>query len=149
MSGDKVHTSNISVAILPLLNNNEIKINPKDIERKTTRSGGKGGQNVNKIESCVILKHIPSGITVRSESQRTQNKNEEIGYKILYSKLKKLNDDKLSDARRQDKKEQHGTGTRSDKDRVYIEKRNEIVDYNNNLRYPLDEWIKGKWKWII
>lgn len=145
VSGDKVHTSNISVAVLPLLQLNEFKINENDLEIKTTRGSGKGGQHRNKVETCVVIKHLPTGTTVRAETERSQLSNKETALKILYSKLKAIHNNKQKTLIETERSIQHGSGKRADKDRVYIEKRNEVVDYKNNLRFSLDCWLKGKW----
>jgi protein subunit release factor A len=123
-------------------------MNYKDLEIKTTRGSGKGGQHRNKVETAVIVKHLPSGLSVRCESERSQIMNKEMAIKILYSKLNKIKDNynkkKLNDSLIN----QHGKGLRADKDRVYIEKLNEVVDYKNKITFNLQHYLKGKWNWI-
>jgi len=72
------------------------EIKPEDIEEKFVRSGGKGGQNVNKVSTCVQLKHLPTGVSVRCEKYRTQGKNRELAMKLLIEKLEKLEEDRIN-----------------------------------------------------
>lgn len=138
----------MSVSILPLLEKEKIHINEKDFEIKTTRGSGKGGQHRNKVETAVIVKHIPTGLVVRCESERSQLQNKETAFKIIYSKINKIKELNDNEKLISNKNIQRGTGNRPDKDRVYIEKRGEVVDYKHNIRFSLSDYLKGKWSWI-
>lgn len=128
----RVHTSTASVAILPLRKKTDFIINPSDLEFETSRSGGAGGQNVNKVETAVRVIHKPTGLAVRSTSERTQGKNKEIAINILTAKLEQIKreeeDKKFGDQR----KNQIGTGDRSEKIRTYNFPQNRITDHRIN-----------------
>lgn len=125
----RVHTSTASIAILPLRKKVAFEIDPTDIDMEFSRSGGAGGQNVNKVETAVRLIHRPTGIDVRSTSERSQQKNREKAMQILQAKLEviKLEEDakKLSS----DRKEQIGTGDRSEKIRTYNILQDRVTDH--------------------
>ena len=125
----RVHTSTASVAILPVRKKTSIVINPTDLEIETSRSGGAGGQNVNKVETAVRIIHKPTGIDVRSTAQRSQLKNKEAAMSILIAKLeekKKTEEDAKYSA---DRKGQIGTADRSEKIRTYNILQDRITDH--------------------
>lgn len=125
----RIHTSTASVVILPIRKKRKVEINPIDIEIEFSRSGGAGGQNVNKVETAVRVIHKPSGIDVRSTSERTQQKNREQAMSILQAKLERLSEEqeaqKTTDARR----EQVKTSDRSEKIRTYNFPQDRITDH--------------------
>lgn len=125
----RIHTSTASVAIMPIYKRIKIQINPGDIERETSRSGGAGGQNVNKVETAVRLIHKPTGIDVRCTSERSQAANQERAMKLLESKLQQLQDEKDDRERAADRKSQVGTGDRSEKIRTYNFPQDRITDH--------------------
>jgi peptide chain release factor 1 len=125
----RVHTSTASVAILPLRKKSKIEINPADIEMEFSRSGGAGGQNVNKVETAVRLIHKPSGIDVRSSSERSQLKNREKAMSILTAKLESMAEEEEAKKYAANRKGQIGTGDRSEKIRTYNILQDRITDH--------------------
>ncbi|MDP6388078.1 MAG: PCRF domain-containing protein [Candidatus Pacebacteria bacterium] len=125
----RVHTSTASVAILPIRKSAAFEINPVDIEMEFSRSGGKGGQNVNKVETAVRLVHKPTGIDVRSTSERSQQKNREKAMQILQAKLEILKMEEDAKKLSSERKEQIGTGDRSEKIRTYNILQDRVTDH--------------------
>ncbi len=125
----RIHTSTASVAILPLRKKPSIEINPSEIEMEFSRSGGAGGQNVNKVETAVRLIHTPTGIEVRSQSERSQLKNREKAMSILVAKLEALHEEEEAKQHAATRKNQIGTGDRSEKIRTYNFPQNRITDH--------------------
>lgn len=125
----RIHTSTASVAILPLRKKPRIEVSASDIEMEFSRSGGAGGQNVNKVETAVRLIHKPTGIDVRSQSERSQLKNREKAMAILIAKLESLHDEEEAKNHASVRKDQIGTGDRSEKIRTYNFPQNRITDH--------------------
>ncbi len=128
----RIHTSTASVAVLPIRAKSTIEINPSDIQMEFSRSGGAGGQNVNKVETAVRLVHIPTGIDVRSSSERSQLANREKAMQILCAKLEQLHEEKEAREHAAERKEQIGTGDRSEKIRTYNYLQDRITDHRIN-----------------
>ncbi len=137
----RVHTSTASVAILPLRKKPTIEINPSDIEMEFSRSGGAGGQNVNKVETAVRLIHKPTGIDVRSQSERSQLKNREKAMSLLVAKLESLHDEEEMKKHAAERKHQIGTGDRSEKIRTYNFPQNRITDHRIKVSWHNIEGI--------
>ena len=125
----RIHTSTASVAILPLRKKSTIEINPADLEMETSRSGGAGGQNVNKVETAVRIIHKPTGIDVRSTAERSQGRNREKALEILTAKLQQLHDTQESKKYSDERREQIGTADRSEKIRTYNFPQDRITDH--------------------
>lgn len=125
----RVHTSTASVAILPIRKKVTVEINPADIEMEYSRSGGKGGQNVNKVETAVRLVHKPTGIDVRSTNERSQLANKEKAMMILTAKLQQLHEEKEAQKYAGERKSQIGTGDRSEKIRTYNFPQDRVTDH--------------------
>jgi len=125
----RVHTSTASVAVLPIRKKISFEINPNDLEMEYSRSGGKGGQNVNKVETAVRLIHKPTGIDVRSTNERSQLANREKALMILTAKLQQLEEEKEAKKYSGDRKAQIGTGDRSEKIRTYNFSQDRVTDH--------------------
>ncbi|MFA5998257.1 MAG: peptide chain release factor-like protein [Candidatus Paceibacterota bacterium] len=128
----RIHTSTASVAVLPIRLKPKFEISPADIEMEFSRSGGAGGQNVNKVETAVRLIHTPTGIDVRSSSERSQLANREKALQILSAKLEQMHDEKEAREHAAERKEQIGTGDRSEKIRTYNYLQDRITDHRIN-----------------
>lgn len=125
----RIHTSTASVAILPIKKKTTFVINPADLEMEYSRSGGAGGQNVNKVETAVRLIHKPTGIDVRSTSERSQLGNREKAMTILSAKLLQMKEEEEAKKYSADRKKQIGTGDRSEKIRTYNFPQDRITDH--------------------
>lgn len=125
----RIHTSTASVAILPMRKSVTVEIDPADLTVEFSRSGGAGGQNVNKVETAVRLVHKPTGIDVRSTSERSQQKNREKAMQILLSKLESLKQEEEARKLSLERKEQIGTGDRSEKIRTYNILQDRVTDH--------------------
>ena len=125
----RIHTSTASIAIMPIYSRTKVEINPADLEVETSRSGGAGGQNVNKVETAVRIIHKPTGIDVRCTVERSQQANKERAMKLLLSKLQQKQDEDEARERAADRKSQVGTGDRSEKIRTYNFPQDRITDH--------------------
>jgi peptide chain release factor 1 len=125
----RIHTSTASVAILPIRKKTKIELSPADIEMELSRSGGAGGQNVNKVETAVRLIHKPTGIDVRCTSERSQLKNRERALQILTAKVEQLQEEEEAKKFAKDRKDQIGTGDRSEKIRTYNFLQDRVTDH--------------------
>lgn len=125
----RIHTSTASVAILPMRKKHKIEINPADIEMEFSRAGGAGGQNVNKVETAVRIVHKPTGIEARSQSERNQLGNREKAMGVLQAKLEQLQEEQERAKLSKDRKEQIGSGDRSEKIRTYNVPQDRVTDH--------------------
>jgi peptide chain release factor 1 len=125
----RVHTSTASVAVLPIRKKVSFKVDPADFEMEYSRSGGKGGQNVNKVETAVRIIHKPTGLDVRSTNERSQLANREKAMMILTAKLQQLEEEKEASKHAGIRKNQIGTGDRSEKIRTYNFSQDRVTDH--------------------
>lgn len=143
-SQGRVHTSTVTVAVLPEVEDVEVEINPSDLQIDTYRSGGAGGQHVNKTESAIRITHLPTGIVVECQDERSQHKNKDKAMKILRSRLYDKMQQEQTDKIASERKSQVGTGDRSERIRTYNYPQNRMTDHRINLTlYKLEAILNG------
>jgi len=140
----RVHTSTASVAVLPQVNQSEVAINPSDLEVSFFRSSGPGGQNVNKVETAVRIKHIPTGIIVSSQVERSQARNREKALNILRAKIYEERQRQRESQAGSLRREQIGSSERAEKIRTYNFPQNRVTDHRLNKKWQkLDKIMEG------
>ena len=139
----RVHTSTATVAVMPEVDDIDIQLLDKDLEITTMRSGGAGGQNVNKVETAVRIVHKPSGLAVACSEERSQLQNKERAKQILRAKLYDREMQAQQQAIYDERKSQVGTGDRSEKIRTYNYKDNRVTDHRLNINFSLQQALEG------
>ncbi len=141
----RVHTSAATVAVLPEADEVEIDINPEDLQIDTMRAGGPGGQKVNKTESAVRITHLPTGIVVKCQDEKSQHKNRAKAMRVLRSRILEAKQQEVHDERANARRTLVGSGDRSERIRTYNFPQNRITDHRCNLTiYKLDRIVAGE-----
>ncbi|SHK46167.1 peptide chain release factor 1 [Thermocrinis minervae] len=149
-AGDRIHTSTATVVVLPEVKEEEIQINPQDLKIETFRASGAGGQYVNTTETAVRITHIPTGITVACQDERSQFQNKQKALKILYARLKDYYERQKEEELAKTRREHIKTGDRSEKIRTYNFPQNRVTDHRIGLTlYKLNDILQGKLDEII
>jgi peptide chain release factor 1 len=143
-SQGRIHTSAATVAVLPEPEEIDIEINPNDVVEHVSRSSGPGGQNVNKVSSAIRLEHIPTGITVHMQDEKSQHKNRAKAWRLLRSRIYERFESQKRAERDSKRKTMIGSGDRSEKIRTYNFPQNRVTDHRINLSlYTLDRILAG------
>ena len=146
----RIHTSAITVAVLPEAEEVEIEINPNDLEVDTYRSGGAGGQHVNKTDSAIRITHKPTGLVVECQDERSQFKNRDKAMKMLRTKLYDMERTKKQQERADERKSQVGSGDRSERIRTYNYPQSRLTDHRIGLTlYSLEQILDGDLDGVI
>ena len=146
----RIHTSTVTVAVLPEAEDVEVEINPSDLKIDTFRSGGAGGQHINKTDSVIRITHLPTGLVVECQDERSQYKNKDKAMKVLKSRLLEAEREKQQNEVAQERKSQVGTGDRSERIRTYNFPQGRLTDHRIGLTlYRLEDVMNGNLDEVI
>ena len=141
----RVHSSTITIAVLEEVSEHALVIPPRELEFSACKASGSGGQHLQKTDSAVVLKHLPSGITVRCQSERSQHANREIALRILRARILERRDAEASTARAQRRRAQVGSGMRGDKRRTIRVQDDIVVDHETGRSWRFKDYRRGAW----
>ncbi|MBC7221865.1 peptide chain release factor 1 [Candidatus Bipolaricaulota bacterium] len=146
----RIHTSTATVAVLPEAEEVEVEIKPEELKIETFRSSGPGGQHMQKNETAVRITHLPTGIVVTCQEERSQHRNKELALRVLRAKLRELEEQKKEAELREKRRRQIGSGERSEKIRTYNFPQNRVTDHRINLTvYRLEDILEGDLDLIV
>jgi len=141
----RVHTSTVTVAVMDPDMVMGQALDMRDVEITTSRGSGPGGQNVNKVESCVIITHKPTGLHVRIGNERSQHQNKALALKVLAARLYDAERERQEALRKTDRQQQVGSGQRGDKVRTYRTQDDQVTDHRTGMKFRLSKWYDGDW----
>jgi peptide chain release factor 1 len=139
----RVHTSTVTVAVLEAPKHSDISIPPQDLEESFVRGSGPGGQHRNKTATCVVLRHIPTGIRVRIDGGRSQHRNREVALEVLVAQLKQQQQFKQQEQHNQNRRHQIGSGQRGDKVRTIQVRNDRVVDHRTGKTTSFKRYRRG------
>ena len=142
----RVHTSTVTVAVLPEPPETVVRLDERDLEESTMRGSGAGGQHRNKTDSAVRLVHRPSGIVVRVESERDQSQNRRTARAVLRARLWELEQSRATGARAADRRAQVGSGMRGDKRRTIRTQDDQVNDHVTGRTWRYKAYVRGDWE---
>ncbi len=142
----RVHTSTVTVVAMPEPEPLALAIDERDIEVRTCRGSGDGGQHLQKTESAVQIKHLPTGLLVRCESERSQHQNKALAMAVLRARLLEREQERRTTERRDVRRAQAGCGARGDKRRTIRCQDGVVTDHVTGQRWPLREYLRGDWE---
>jgi peptide chain release factor 1 len=149
-SGGRIHTSAVTVAVLPEAEATDVQVNPEDLKIDVYRSSGPGGQSVNTTDSAVRITHLPSGLVVTCQDEKSQHKNKAKALRVLRARLFEMEEMKKQQERAEARRSQIGTGDRSERIRTYNFPQNRITDHRINLTvYKLEIVLSGELDEVI
>ena len=149
-AGGRIHTSTVTVAVMPEAQEVELDIDPEDLRFDVFRSSGPGGQCVNTTDSAVRVTHIPSGLSVASQQEKSQHRNKEIALRILYARLLEMKQREEAAKQAADKRSQVGTGDRSERIRTYNYPQNRVTDHRFNVSsFDLPRVMEGEFELVL
>lgn len=141
----RVHSSTVTVAVLPEPPQSQFKLNPNDLKWQACCSGGPGGQSVNTAKSAIQLTHIPTGLMVRSETERSQQRNKELALAILSSRLSAAQKDREHSSRAADRRQQIGTAMRADKAWTVRYQDGVVTHHSTGRKIRLKDYLDGNY----